>query len=151
MGLAALARRVRVSWNPRMRTTAGRAWWPERAIELNPKLKLIGPEQMWRTLKHELAHLVAYERAGRKRIQVHGAEWEQACRDLGIAGEKPFHELPFRRRRMRKRFAYICPECWSTIERVKKIPQAVACWDCCRKFSRGKFDSRFRLVEKRLG
>lgn len=151
LGLAGLARRVKVSWNPRMRTTAGRAWWPDRVIELNPKLKQLEPEQMWRTLKHELAHLVAYERAGRRRIQVHGPEWELACRELGIGGEKPFHELPFRRRRMRKRFAYICPQCWSTIERVKKISHAVACYDCCRKFSRGQFDPKYRLVEKRLG
>ena len=150
-GLPGLARRVKVMWNPRMRTTAGRAWWPDRVIELNPKLKTLEPGQMWRTLKHELAHLVAYERAGRRRIQMHGPEWEQACRDLGIGGEKPFHELPFRRRRMRKKFAYICPVCWSTIERVKKIPHAVACYDCCRKFSRGRFDPKYRLVEKRIG
>src|SRR5687768_8422971 len=36
LGLPELARRVRVSWNARMQTTAGRAWWPDRWIELNP-------------------------------------------------------------------------------------------------------------------
>ena len=32
LGLPELARRVRVSWNARMQTTAGRAWWPDRLI-----------------------------------------------------------------------------------------------------------------------
>ena len=62
LGLPELARKVRVSWNPRMQTTAGRAWWPDRRIELNPKLRDCESEELWRTLKHELAHLVAYER-----------------------------------------------------------------------------------------
>ncbi len=39
IGLPELARRVRVGWNSRMQTTAGRAWWPDRTIELNPKLR----------------------------------------------------------------------------------------------------------------
>ena len=30
LSLPELARKVRVSWNPRMQTTAGRAWWPSR-------------------------------------------------------------------------------------------------------------------------
>ena len=98
MNLPELAHRVRVSWNPRMQTTAGRAWWPDRAIELNPKLKSLAPEELWRTLKHELAHLVAYERAGRRHTDAHGPEWRVACADLGIPNEQPFHTLPFKRR-----------------------------------------------------
>jgi hypothetical protein len=68
LALPELARKVRVVWNPRMQTTAGRAWWPDRTIELNPKLRDCEPEELWRTLKHELAHLIAYERCGRRHI-----------------------------------------------------------------------------------
>ena len=49
-------------------------WEPDRWIEMNPKLKEFEPEELWRTLKHELAHLVAYERSGRRRI----ASWPAA-------------------------------------------------------------------------
>lgn len=150
LGLPELARRVRVSWNARMQTTAGRAWWPDRLIELNPKLKDLPPEEMWRTLRHELAHLVAYERAGRRRIEVHGSEWRAACAELGIPNEQPFHNLPFKRKRMKRNFAYVCPQCCSTIRRVKKINRMVACYACCRKYSGGLFDSRFRLHEQKL-
>lgn len=147
--LPELARRVRVSWNPRMQTTAGRAWWPDRTIELNPKLKECAPEELWRTLKHELAHLVAYERCGRRRIEPHGPEWQAACRELGIPNEQPFHNLPFKRRRMKRNHTYICSNCFSTIHRVKPIGRLVACYACCRKFNRGIYHDRFRLIEKK--
>lgn len=149
LGLPELARRVRVVWNPRMQTTAGRAWWPDRVIELNPKLRECEPEQLWRTLKHELAHLVAYERCGRRRIEPHGPEWRAACGELGIAGEQPFHNLPFKRRRMKRKHAYVCPNCLVTIHRVKPIQRAVACYDCCRKFNRGAYHDRFRLIKQK--
>ena len=48
LSLHELARKVKVTWNSRMQTTAGRAWWPDRAIELNPKLKECEPEELWR-------------------------------------------------------------------------------------------------------
>ena len=147
--LPELARKVRVSWNPRMQTTAGRAWWPDRAIELNPKLRDCEPDQLWRTLKHELAHLIAYERCGRRRIDPHGPEWEAACVDLGIPGEQPFHTLPFKRRQVKRNHAYVCPHCCATIHRVKPIRRAVACYACCLKFNDGAYHDRFRLIKKK--
>jgi predicted SprT family Zn-dependent metalloprotease len=150
LGLPKLARLVRVAWNPRMRTTAGRAWWPQRSIELNPRLPKLGDDQQWRTLRHELAHLIAYERAGRRPIQAHGPEWRLACAELGIAGESPYHDLPFQRRSQQRRFAYVCPHCASTIRRVRRIRHPVACWTCCRKFSGGEYDRRFKLLEKSI-
>src|SRR5690554_5865570 len=90
-GLETLAAAVTVSWNPRMRTAAGRAFLKDSRIELNPRLQELPAEQraeeLHRTLRHELAHLVAFERAGQRRIPPHGSEWRQACRDLGIPDE----------------------------------------------------------------
>ncbi len=150
LGLGELSRKIKVYWNPRMRTTAGRAWWPDRKIELNPKLKEHSPDEIWRTLKHELAHLVAYERNGRRRIDPHGVEWQVACEDLGIPGERPYHNLPFKRRKMKRKHAYTCSNCATTIKRVKPIKRPVACYDCCRKFNNGAYHDRFRLVQQKL-
>lgn len=150
LGLPELSRRVKVSWNPRMRTTAGRAWWPDRLIELNAKLREIAPEELWRTLKHELAHLVAYERAGRRRIEPHGREWREACAELGIPNELPYHTLPFKGRRLKRNYHYICPNCFETIRRVKPIRRAVACYACCRKFNGGTYHARYQLIERKL-
>lgn len=149
LGLPDLAARVAVWWNPRMRTTAGRAFYAEGRIELNPKLREVSEEEILRTLKHELAHLVARERWGRS-ISPHGAEWRQACADLGIPGEKATHSLPFERRKVRRRFAYACPHCGKEILRVRRIGRRTACYDCCKKHANGRFHERFLLVERRL-
>ena len=149
LGLKELAKNVEVVWNPRMRSTAGRAWWPLRMIELNPKIEAIDDDQTTRTLRHELAHLIAYERAGRKRIQPHGIEWRHACAELGIGGEAVCHQLPLPRRTHAKRFLYFCPQCRIEIKRVRKIKGAMACLACCRSYSGGHYDKRFRFVEKR--
>jgi predicted SprT family Zn-dependent metalloprotease len=149
LGLPELARKVGVFWNPRMQTTAGRAWWPDRSIELNPKLRECAPEELWRTLKHELAHLIAYERCGRRHTDPHGPEWATACTELGIPGEHPFHTLPFKRRRMKRNHVYICANCLTTIHRVQPLQRTVACYDCCRKFNGGAYHERFRLVKKK--
>lgn len=149
LGLPKLARRVQVSWNSRMQTTAGRAWWPDRLIELNPKIEKIDTEQKWRTLRHELAHLIAYERCGRRRIEPHGIEWQQACADLGIANESVYHQLPLKRRTLAKKFIYYCPHCLDEFKRVQKIKRKLACYRCCKKFNCGCYDTRFRLLEKK--
>jgi SprT protein len=149
-GLDKLAGKVAVTWNRRLRTTAGRAWWPDRYIELNTRLRELPEDETWRTLKHELAHLFAYERAGRRRVQAHGPEWRVACAELGIAGESPCHELPFQSSRQRRKFAYTCPSCDETIERVRRMRGPVACYPCCVRHSGGQFDGRFRLVERAM-
>jgi len=147
--LPGLAKNVRVSWNSRMQTTAGRAIWPDRVIELNLKLRDCGEDEVWRTLKHELAHLVAYERYGRRRISPHGAEWKAACDDLGIPGEGAYHSLPFKKRKVARKHIYVCPSCSTAIRRVKPFRRAVACYDCCRKFGDGEYIDRFRLVKQK--
>lgn len=146
-GLPELARKVTVSWNPRMRTTAGRAWWPARSIEMNPKLKEFSEEEVWRTLKHEFAHLLAYERCGRKKIEPHGIEWRAACTELGIGDEKTYHSLPLKGRKMKRNYAYVCPSCLATIRRVRPMRRAVACYPCCKKHNGGSYHERFRLIK----
>ncbi len=146
LGHRALADAVCVFWNPRMRTAAGRAFWPARVIELNPILHQFPKHETGRTLKHELAHLIAYERAGRRHIAPHGSEWLQACDELGIPGERACHTLPLQRRKMERKHAYVCTQCFTVLHRVRPLKRAVACSACCRQFNRGRYDARFRLV-----
>ena len=136
---------VTVCWNPLLRTTAGLASWRERRIILNPKLLEVSAGEVQRTLRHELAHLLAQHRAGRKRIAAHGPEWHEACRDLGIPNEARCHELPFKRRRVERKFFYACPECQSVLARVRPLSRRVACVKCCRKHNGGKYQERFRF------
>jgi predicted SprT family Zn-dependent metalloprotease len=125
--------------------------WPEALVELNPALEEVAAEEVERTFLHELAHLVAYERAGNRRIKPHGPEWRRACAELGIPGERASHHLPLPTRQIKRKWRYICPGCWAAMERVRRMRGHVACYECCRRFSGGNYDSRFRFIEKRIG
>ena len=145
LGATRLADSVRVEWNPRLQTCAGRAQFSEKLISLNPRLCEHGVAEIDRTLRHELAHLLAQLRAGRRRILPHGAEWRDACRDLGIGDEARCHNLPFPVKSYAARFVYRCPNCRRDFQRVHQVRRAVACLACCRTHNRGEFDARFRL------
>jgi predicted SprT family Zn-dependent metalloprotease len=144
LGAKRIATELRVEWNSRLKTAAGRADYREKLILLNPRL-IEHPAEIDRTLRHELAHILAQFRAGWRRIAPHGTEWQQACRDLGIADEKRCHTLPFPAQRYARRFVYRCPNCRRDFARVRKIKRTVACLACCRAHNRGEFDVRFRL------
>lgn len=145
LGAAAWAHNVDVRWNYRMRSTAGTAQPRTGRIDLNPRLPMVGPAELERTLRHEAAHLLAHWRAGRRRIQTHGPEWRQACADLGIPDEKVTHTLPFPRRKILPRYFYQCPECAITVRRVHLFKRATACLTCCRQHNRGHFHLRFQF------
>lgn len=134
-----------VGWNSRMRTTAGVAIAARSEIWLNPSLRDISAGEIERTLLHELAHLLAQYRHGRRRLQPHGPEWRQACRDLGIEGEERTHHLPFQTRRLKRRFLLRCPGCGESHERVRPPKRRVACMACCRMHHGGVYHERFRL------
>jgi len=150
IGETRLAGSVEASWNPRLRTTAGRAFRHYALVEVNPALLQVSAAEVDRTLKHELAHLVAYRRARGRKIEPHGPEWKAACAELGIPGEDRCHNLSFPRIRQRRKYAYRCPNCTKEIFRVRRIRGEAACYDCCRAYNGGRFSSSFVLLERRL-
>lgn len=80
-------------WNPRLRTTAGRAVFIDMLIELNPLLLARHPEEMEPLLVHEAAHLVVQRLHGRQ--PPHGAIWKAYMRKAGHA-TRATHELDVR-------------------------------------------------------
>lgn len=142
---------VKAGWNSRMRTTAGVAVLGSNEIWLNPGLCGISEDEVQRTLLHELAHLLARRRHPHRRIDPHGQEWREACRDLGIAGESRTHRLPFQGRRLKRRFALRCPVCGGHHERVRRPRRRLACLHCCRAHNGGRYDEKFRLVISGIG
>jgi SprT protein len=150
LGAKRIATEIRVEWNPRLKTAAGRADYRHKLISLNPQL-VEHPAEIDRTLRHEIAHILAqFREKSRRRISPHGPEWMQACRDLGIADEKRCHTLPFPVTRSAPRFIYRCPNCQRDFARLRKIKRIVACLACCRAHNGGEFDVRFRLKLLRL-
>ena len=144
-GADQMAKEIRVEWNARLKTCAGRADYRFKLISLNPRLRDHGDAEIDRTLRHELAHLLAQFRAGRRRILPHGVEWRQACYDLGIGDEKRCHNLPFPVGERLRRYLYKCPNCQRDFPRVRRVRRAIACLACCLAHNGGEFDARFRL------
>lgn len=138
-----------IGWNPRMRTTAGVAIASRSEVWLNPELRSISDDEVEKTLLHELAHLLAQHRNGRRRLAPHGPEWMEACRDLGIPGESRTHQLPFTARRMRRNYLLRCPGCGESHERVRPPRRAVACLGCCRTHNKGAYHERYRFLVTR--
>ena len=145
LGMQALADRVEVYWNRRLRTTAGLADSRVSRISLNPRLERFQPEEPMQTLKHELAHLIAHERAGDRKIRPHGPEWQKACRELGIGGEERCHDLPFEGARMKRNYAYQCIHCLAVITRVRKLKASSACYSCCKKHNQSRFSTEYLM------
>jgi predicted SprT family Zn-dependent metalloprotease len=146
LGLDALASEVRVFWHSRLTTTAGLAHYNCATIDLNPRLLEFQPEEPEHTMRHELAHLVAQFRAGTRRIQAHGREWQRACAELGIPGEKRCHDLPLERRRVKRKYAYQCRSCKVVVPRVRRLTRHSSCYACCQQHNRGRYSSKFVLL-----
>jgi SprT protein len=144
-GASALAAKIRVEWSPRLRSAAGRAEFAALRVVLNCRLSDHGHAEIDRTLRHELAHLLAQFRAGRRRIAPHGAQWRRACADLGIAGEARCHNLPFPVRRQKRRYLYSCPNCRRSFALTRRLRRASACLACCRTHNNGRYEERFKL------
>jgi predicted SprT family Zn-dependent metalloprotease len=144
-GANTLASRVIVEWSSRLRSAAGRAEYANARVLLNCRLTAHGHAEIDRTFRHELAHLLAQARAGRRRISPHGQEWRRACTDLGIGDESRCHQLPFPIKRQRRRYLYFCPNCRCNFGRTRPLRRTSACLACCRAFNGGRYDPRFRL------
>ena len=144
-GASAIAELICVEWSARLRSAAGRAEYASPRVLLNCRLCAFGEAEIDRTLRHELAHLIAQSRAGRRRISPHGAEWRRACADLEIEGEARCHNLPLPIRRHKRRFLYACPHCQRDYPRTRPLRRTSACLACCRAFNHGRYDGRFKL------
>ena len=108
---------VKVVWNERLTTTAGRAFLRNGRVELNPTLLARAPDQVEMVLVHEVAHIAAFRLFGAN-IPAHGRHWRSLMR---LAGQPPevTHKIPVhglgttRTRRARRRYVYlrICEQC----------------------------------------
>lgn len=88
------------TWNPRLRTTAGRAVFADMKIELNPLLLARHPEEMEGLLVHEAAHLVVQRLHGRQ--PPHGAQWKAYMRAAGHS-TRATHQLDVRGLRRKRK------------------------------------------------
>lgn len=118
-------RRFPLSYRPilewrRYSVTAGMAHYQRGAISLSVVV-LKDPDQVRETLLHEYAHLLAFDRHGRKGAG-HGRHWKQAMRELGLE-PKVHHQYEVVRNQSRQTVVYRCKKCGEQFERKRKLQQ----------------------------
>ena len=124
-----LPSRVRIGYNPRLRTTLGRARLEDRVVELNPRLLSEHPDELVPTLVHELAHVVVYMRFGR--VAPHGAHFRVLMSAAGLSA-KATHDLPvahLRRRRQRYLYVHRCDHCGQQFV-ARSVKRGYCCAAC---------------------
>lgn len=118
---------VQVEWNPRLSTTAGRAFVRQGRVELNPHLLQRAPEQLTTVLTHEVAHLAAARLFGAN-VAAHGRHWRSL---MALAGQPPAitHDIPVRGlRRARYLYLRVCDACGD--RRVQPVVRYGRCHGC---------------------
>jgi len=126
---------VRVVWNDRLTTTAGRAFLRNARIELNPRLLAREPGQLPTVLAHETAHIAAFRLFG-PNIPAHGRQWRSLMR---LAGHEPdvTHRIPVddvRRGRRGLCYLRVCDDCGD-----RTILTSVRYGRCQRCSNRGSY------------
>lgn len=92
------------------------------------------PQEALETLKHELAHALAFQRS--PRCRPHGPEWREACRLLGVAPRR-CSELPRLGPPARPRQAYLyqCQTCGHQAVYRRRLRLPHSCGRCDRRYN----------------
>lgn len=135
-----------LAWNSRLRSAAGRFIPGSRKFfrQAPPKIEVAsyllqeeGAEALIHdTVAHEMIHLWLWVR---RRPYGHTGEFLTKMREMGATRYNPVPKL------RGPKYIYRCPSCEKDFPARRKLG-VLACLDCCKKESGGKFDRRFRLV-----
>jgi len=124
-----LGDKVRIGYNPRLRTTLGRAMLDERRVELNVRLLSRHRGELIPLLAHELAHVVVHMRYGR--VGAHGRHFRTLMRAVNMS-PRATHDLPVKQlARRRKRYLYLhrCSSCGYSFV-AKSVRRGYYCTAC---------------------
>jgi predicted SprT family Zn-dependent metalloprotease len=133
-------------WNSRLRASAGRfipgsrkfpSLYPPR-IEIASYLREEARcyELVYDTMAHEMIHLWLWVR---RRPYGHSAEFLKKMNEMGVSRYNPVPRLrPYK-------YLYLCQNCEKSFPARKKLG-TLACAACCKAHSKGRYDSRFKLV-----
>ncbi len=128
-----------VLWAPRLRYRAGDYAPARQTIRLSlPYFQRYGADETRRILLHELCHWWLLSQGVRHREDA--AAFQRLLRQHGA----PAKGLPMPRARSRKVYMYACPVCGARYPYRRRVNYA--CGHCCRRWSGGRYDARFRLT-----
>jgi len=146
-----------ILWSKRLTRTAGHIRVDKRIITLSvPLLSEAFAERghnvcgVWcetsetalrEIMKHEMIHLWLYVQ---KLPHGHTVEFRRKAKAIGQP--KTRHEISLPRlTTFKSGWVYICKSCDTRIVRKRRMGRIAACGACCKRYSKGKYDSRFQL------
>lgn len=136
---------LKLTWNPRLRSTAGR-FGPGSRNPLRPRAPLIeiaaylekipeGEYHVKDTLLHEMIHYYLWFK---KKPYGHTSEFHAIMKRVGARRYNPVPKLsPIKH-------WYECPKCLIRVPARRKLGPS-ACAVCCKKFNRGEFSALYVL------
>ncbi len=134
-----------LAWNSRLRSAAGRFIPGSRKFfrQAPPKIEVASylineaaaQTLIYDTIAHEMIHLWLWVR---RRPYGHTEEFMVKMRAMGASRYNPVPKHPS------PKYIYRCPACSRDFPARRKLG-VLACLECCKKESGGKFDRRFKL------
>ena len=110
-----------------------------KTITLSAPLTAINDEARVRdVILHEIAHALAGPGAG------HGPLWRKIARSVGANPDRCYDSTEVNM--PEGKYKAVCPSCGYTTFAYRRRKKRIACTKCCRKYSRGRFDSTFELI-----
>lgn len=131
-------------WNARLRTSAGRFFPGSRVRDVPAVIEVASylleePDcatHVRETIAHEMIHYWLWLR---RRPYGHTDEFYEK---MNLMGARRYNPVP---RKRPYKYVYQCGHCASVFKARRKLGP-LACAKCCREFSGGRYDERFRLV-----
>jgi predicted SprT family Zn-dependent metalloprotease len=128
-GIGDLSGRARIGYNPRMRTSLGRAFLKQGRVELNVRLLREHPSELLCTLVHELAHLAVYWQFGS--VEPHGPHFRRLMVAAGVSARATHRLAVGELKRLRRRYVYrhVCGGCGMEFK-ARRVRRDVYCRAC---------------------
>ena len=134
-----------IRWNSRLRSSAGRFIPGSRKFfrESPPVIEVASylveenaaAALIWDTIAHEMIHYWLWVL---RRPYGHSPEFYAKMKSMGVSRYNPVPRTrPYK-------YVYRCGQCLGEFKTRKKLGP-LACAKCCKKFSGGKYDVRFKL------
>jgi predicted SprT family Zn-dependent metalloprotease len=133
-------------WNARLRTSAGRfipgsrTFWLKSPPIIEVASYLKNEAEAVALIEDTIAHeMIHYWLWVRHRPYGHTTEFLSKMKQMGVSRYNPVPKLrPYR-------YVYLCGSCKKEFFARRKLGP-LACSDCCKRNSKGRYDSRFKLV-----
>jgi predicted SprT family Zn-dependent metalloprotease len=137
---------IELTWNLRLRTSAG------RFVPGNRRFFCLKPPRIEIArylIEEEKAHSLVYDTLAHEMIHYwlwvlnkpygHTPAFRKKMHEMGVSRYNPVPRIrPYK-------YLYVCVSCRKTFPARKKLGP-LACASCCKAYSQGKYDARFKLA-----